>query len=143
SEQERAQPLAWTPLVKHLLEWNYDAAQPLLVIESQVSGEKWGNNDLVRPLQQIATAYLHGDEIWVKVEFRPEVSWLPIEDEDGDAYGEIYGRIDPAKYGADLVARIRGDYLSKSLTPEEIETYFFELASDWYQALMTETLEPE
>jgi len=143
SEQERAQPLAWTPLVKHLLEWNYDAAQRLLVIGSQVSGEKWGNNDLVRPLQQIATAYLHGDEIWVKVEFRPEVSWLPIEDEDGDGYGEIYGRIDAGQHTTELVAQVRGDYLSKQFTAEEIETYFFELASDWYQALMTETLEPE
>ncbi len=143
TDQELERPLAWTPLVKHLLEWNYDAAYSLLVIGSQVSGEKWSNDDLVRPLQQVSTAYLHGDEIWVKVEFRPEVTWLPITDEDGDSYGEIYGKMNAPGCPPELLAEIRGDYLSKPLTVEEMETYFFELASDWYQSLMTETLEPE
>lgn len=143
TDQELERPLAWTPLVKHLLEWNYDAAYSLLVIGSQVSGAKWGNDDLVRPLQQIATGYLHGDEIWVKVEFRPEVTWLPLTDEDGDGYREVYARMNAPGYPPELLAEIRGDYLSKPLTTEEMETYFFELASDWYQSLMTETLEPE
>jgi len=143
TEPELERPLAWTPLIKHLLEWDYDAAYSLLVIGSQVSGEKWGNDDLVRPLQQLSTAYLHGDDIWVKVEFRPEVTWLPITDEDGDGYGELYARINAPGCPPELVAQIRGDYLTKSLTAEEMETYFFELASDWYQSLMTETLDPE
>jgi hypothetical protein len=143
TEAELAQPLAWPPLLKYLSEWNYDAAEPLLVIGSQVSSGKWGNNDLVRPLQQISTAYLHGDEMWVKVEFRPELSWLPIDDEDRDAYLEIYGRIDPGQHAAELLEQIRTDYLIEQLPREEVETYFFELASDWYQALQTVTLEPE
>ncbi len=141
--QEVARPLAWRPLVKYLSEWDYDAARPLLVIESRVSRQKWHNEDLVRPVQQICTAYLHGDQIWVKVEFRPEVSWLPVHDEDADGYPELYGRIDPGPDGARVVAHLRNDYLRKRLTAKEIETYFFELASDWYQSLRTETLEPE
>lgn len=140
---ELAKPLAWQPLLKYLSEWNYDAAEPLLVIGSNVSGEKWGNDDLVRPLQQISTGYLHGDEVWVKVEFRPELSWLPIDDEDGDGYLEMYDRIDAGQHAAELLQQIRTDYLTEELPKDEVETYFFELASDWYQALQTVTLEPE
>ncbi len=143
TDDELARPLAWQPVLKYLCEWNYDAAEPLLVTGSKVSGEKWGNDDLVRPLQQVSTAYLHGDEVWVKIEFRPEVSWLAIDDEDGDAYAEIYGRIDPGQHAADVLKQIRADYLTEQLPSEEVETYFFELASDWYQALQTVTLEPE
>ena len=143
TDDERAAPLAWTPLLKLLAEWNYDAAQPLMVLGSQVSGEKWGNDDQVRPLQQIATAWLHGDEVWVKVEFRPEVNWLPADDEDADHYREVYGRLNFDAQAAEITAHIRGDYMARSLAPDEVETFFFETASDWYQQYMTEALEPD
>ncbi len=143
SDDERATPLSWTPLLKLLAEWNFDAAQPLMVLGSQVSGEKWGNDDQVRPLQQIATAWLHGDEIWVSIEFRPEVTWLQADDQDADHYPEIYGRLNIDRQAAEIVAHIRGDYMTQALAPDEVETFFFELASDWYQQFMTEALEPE
>lgn len=142
SDDERAKPLSWTPLLKQLAEWNFDAAQPVMILGSQVSGEKWGNADLVRPLQQIATAWLHGSEIWVKIEFRPEVTWLPADDEDADHYAEVYGRLNITTQAAEIAAHIRGDYMTRSLAPDEIETFFFELASDWYQQYMTYALEP-
>jgi alginate O-acetyltransferase complex protein AlgJ len=145
SDDERATPLSWTPLLKLLAEWNYDAAQPLMVLGSLVSGEKWGNDEdeLVQPLQQIATAWLHGDEIWVKVEFRPELTWLPADDEDADHYPEVYGRLGITAQAAEIAAHIRGDYLTRTLAPDEVETFFFEVASDWYQQYMTYALEPD
>ncbi|MGD8239038.1 MAG: hypothetical protein PVH68_10830, partial [Armatimonadota bacterium] len=121
TKDELQRPLAWRALTKHLCEWNYDATEGLLVAASQVSGEDWGNVEHIRPLQEISTAYLHGDEIWAKVEFRPEVSWAPVTDEDRDGYGELYGRMDAKAYGPEVLAQIRGDYSKKALTPEEVE----------------------
>lgn len=141
--EEVARPLAWAPLTKLLTEWNYDAAAPLLTAASRVSGEKWGNTGLVRPLQQISTAYLHGDEMWVKIEFRPELDWIPADDEDGDGYRELYGQFSPQAATADLLAYLRGDYLTQPLSFEELTDYFFTLSSQWYQALQTVTLKPE
>jgi hypothetical protein len=140
---EKDAPLAWQPVSKVLTEWDYDSAQGLLKAASGVSGEKWGNKSLVRPLQQIAAAYLHGDQLWVKVEFRPEVTWLPVDDEDGDAYPELYARVSPEAFGPGVLEYLRGDYLTKPLDAEETLDYFFQLSSDWYQALQTVPLEPE
>jgi alginate O-acetyltransferase complex protein AlgJ len=143
AEAETARPLAWQPLSKLLVEWDYDAAEGLLQVARQVSGEKWGNAGVVRPLQQLAALYLHGDELWAKVEFRPELEWIAADDEDADGYRELYAPVAPDAYGESLLEYLRGDYLSEPLDLAELETYFFELASDWYQALQTVALKPE
>ena len=143
TEAERAQPLAWKPMVKLLTEWDYDATAGLLRIGSQVSGAKWGNTDLVLPLQQISTVYLHEDQLWVKVEFRPELTWVPADDEDGDGYRELYARVAPAAYTPEVLQYLRGDYLSKPLVGDEVAGFFFKLSSGWYQAMRTVPLKPD
>ncbi len=141
TEAERAHPLAWQPLTKYLAEWDYELATPLFMAAAGVSGEKWGNDELVRPLQQIALAWPHGDELWVKVEFRPELAWLPITDEDGDGYPELYARLSPGTCAAEVLARISDDYLARALTADELDAYFYHLCSQWYQALQTYLLD--
>ncbi|MGD9497502.1 MAG: hypothetical protein AB7Y46_14470 [Armatimonadota bacterium] len=137
TEAERARPLAWQPLTKYLLERNYELAAPLLVVGARVSAERWGNDELSRPLQQIALAYLHGEELWVKVEFRPELTWVPAGDEDGDGYAEIYARLAVPPLAAELREAILTDYMGRTLGAEEIDGYFYQLCSDWYQSLQT------
>ena len=140
--KRKEMPLAWEPLTKHLSEWDWDAALPLLEAGAKISEEKWGNDDLVYPLQQIAIAHLYGDEIWVMVEFRPELTWLPVTDDDGDGYPELYARLNVGDVSK-VIEQLRAEYIPDTLDAEALEQYFFELASDWYQAYRTETLEPE
>ncbi|HJN18041.1 MAG TPA: hypothetical protein QGH10_21255 [Armatimonadota bacterium] len=141
----KATCLAWAPLMKRLSESNWDAALPLLEAESKVSGEMWGNDDLVHPLQKIALAYVGEDDIWVMVEFRPELEWIPAQGNGRfgleDCYRDIYARLN-----VDLTDALREEidaYASEKLDDEELEQFFYELASDWYQGYRTETLEPE
>lgn len=140
---ERARPLAWQPLTKFLIERNYDLAAPLLVTGARVSAERWGNPELAEPLQQIALAWLRGAELWVKVEFRPEVTWIPAGDEDGDGYREIYGRLAVDPLADELREIIETDYCGRLLTAEEVADYFYALCSEWYPSLQTYLLEGE
>gem|GEM_PF-394143 len=146
SAQDRASPMAWRPMLDFLADWDYDRSVELMIIGGNVSKEKWGNAEIARPLQQITTAYIHAGkgEIWVKVEFEPYIRFLEsVDDEDGDGYAEIYGRIDKVSYSPELLAHLRSDYLTTVLTPDEVDDYFHQLSSDWYGALKTETLDME
>ncbi len=146
SGQDKASPIAWRPVLDYLADWDYDRSIELMIIGGDVSKEKWGNEMAARPLQQITTAYIHAEkgEIWVKVEFEPYVQFLKgVDDEDGDGYPEIYGLIDKGKYSSELLDHLKSDYLTTVLASEEVEDYFYEISSDWYEALRTETLEIE
>lgn len=143
TDAERARPLAWPPLTKYLLERDYDRAAPLLVAGAPISAERWGNDQASRPLQQIALAFVHGDQLWVKVEFRPEVTWLPADDEDGDGYREIYARLAIEPLAPELLALIAEDYVGRALSADEVDDYFYALCSEWYQSLQTYLLEGE
>ncbi len=141
TEAERSRPLAWQPLTKYLLERNYDLAAPLLVAGAPISAERWGNAGLTRPLQQISLAYLHDDALWVKVEFRPEITWVPATDEDSDGYREIYARLVVEPVAPELRDLIVSDYCGRVLTADELHSYFYALCSEWYPSLQTYLLE--
>ncbi len=99
SAQDRAASMAWRPMLDFLADWDYDQSMELMIIGNNVSKEKWGNANIPRPLQQVATAYVHQEkaEIWVKIEFEPYVRFLKgVDDEDGDCYAEIYACVDKA-----------------------------------------------
>ena len=141
--EDRARPLAWRPLLNYLCEWNYDATEKLLDVTAQVSSPNWGNTDVVRPLQEIAAAFLHADRIWVRVDFRPELSWLPCTDTDRDGYPELFARIDPGRYDVSVLKAVRTGYMDEMLTRKEMEQALYETASEWYPSLMTVVLEPK
>ena len=143
TDAERALPFAWQPLTNYLLEHDYERAAPLIVAGAPISAERWGNAGLSRPLQQIALAYLHADQLWVKVEFRPEVTWIAASDEDGDGYREIYARLKVEPLAAELRALILDDYAARVLSEEQVGDYFFALCSEWYQSLQSYLLEGE
>ncbi len=142
--KDKSSPMAWSPMLDFLADWDYDESMELMIIGSDVSSEKWGNKSVTRPIQQITTAYIHNDQLWVKVEFGPYFKSLEgVDDEDKDGYPEIYGLIDKSKYSPMLLDYLKSEYLKKILTPEEAEDYFFDLSSDWYEAHRTETLDME
>jgi len=146
SEKSLSSPMAWIPMLDYLAEWDYDASLDLQKVGSEISSQKWGNQNVFVPLQEISTAYLHESgnktEFWVKLEFQP---WVPfsdsIDDEDKDGFPELYGKIDESKYPDKLISRLKNDYLSRTLTASEIDDYFYELSSDWYEKYNTDTLD--
>lgn len=144
TKEEKANPMAWNPMVDFLADWDYDQAMELMVAGMNVSKEKWGNSTTL-PLQKIATAYItKNNEIWVKIEFEPCVDFLKdIDDEDADGYREIYALIDKSKYSDKLLNHLKSEYMKKELSDQEVKDYFYELSAKWYEAVKTETLDME
>jgi hypothetical protein len=135
--------MAWRAISKYISEWDWDAAEPIMDAEAKVEGETFGNEGLVRPIASLAVAYLHGGELWAKVELRPEVTFVAVDDEDGDGYREVYGRVPLGASAEAVVTELRDNYLGTPLSLDDMETAFFELASDWYGELQTVALEPD
>ena len=144
---EKREPLAAAPLLNYLANWDYDASEKLFLCAAYVSEEKWGNADAPRPLQTLATLFLHqrGEvvELWAKIEFEPNVTFVDgVTDEDDDGYPEAYGQLRQDAVNDKLVKQLRSDYLKRVLDPKEVETYFYELSSAWYEKLRTVALKP-
>jgi hypothetical protein len=122
-----------------------------------VSGEKWGDDEVPVPYQEITRAYVHapeggGREMWVRVEFKPWVGFLEgVDDEDQDGFPEIYGRVPGEVLTAGILeelARYRGEVLTRdeaigSRESGEEDGWAFELCSQLYPRYNTEKLDPK
>jgi hypothetical protein len=147
TEVEKAHPMAWTPLLEHLLKWNFEKASGLANAYSSVTGEKWGDTtDLSQPYQEFGSVYVHGKgnvkEIWVELEFKP---WLNsfldgILDQDHDGYPEIYARLDSRVFTQEMIAEITGEYYTKTLSEPQVIDWSRNLASRWYPSYNTDLL---
>lgn len=151
---ERACPLAWRPASDHLIKLDEesedggdDALMDLLEVGAAVSGHKWNDPNIIPPYQEIACIYVHrtdAPELWAKVEFKPWVSFLQdVDDEDGDGFPEIYARIPAESVPASAVQALLGDYSSRVLSVDEVNSWAYALGSDWYPSYFTYTLKPE
>ncbi len=148
TDAEKNQPLAWGPVLEHLLKWNFDKASKLANDYSTITGEKWGDtSDVSQPFQEFSAVYIHSKgsikEVWVEVEFKP---WLNsfmdgILDQDRDGYPEAVGRLDPHLFTSEMAEEIAGDYASKILTEPQVIDWARNLASRWYPSYNTDLLE--
>ncbi|MDQ1326754.1 MAG: hypothetical protein QG641_34, partial [Candidatus Poribacteria bacterium] len=144
NQNDKASPMAWTPMIDFLADWDYDQMIELMKTGVNVSQQKWGNNDIGLPIQQITTAYINTlkDEIWVKIEFEPNANFIDnIDDEDNDGFKEIYGLIDKSKYSKQLLDHLKSKYMSYELNDEEVKDYYYKLSAKWYESVKTETLD--
>ncbi len=150
SEPEKAHPLAWTPLLEHLLKWNFEKASGLANAYSAVTTEKWGDTgDIAQPFQEFASVYIHNKgnvkEVWVELEFKP---WLNsflegFQDQDHDGYAEVVGRLDPRVFTAEMAAEITGEYSTRILSEPQVIDWARNLASRWYPSYNTDLLTPK
>ncbi|HHN46524.1 MAG TPA: hypothetical protein ENN09_03700, partial [Planctomycetes bacterium] len=122
SEEERNNPMAWRPLAAFLAinPDNIDTIE-LELAGAAVSEVKWNDPNIPQPYQEISTVHLHETpddyELWAKVEFKPWVKFLKdVDDEDGDGFPEIYGRIRKDAVTPEITDYIIRHYLAKPLT---------------------------
>ncbi len=144
SQADKALPMSWSPMIDFLADWDYDQTIELMKIGINVSQQKWGNDNVNLPIQQIATAYIdtNKDEIWIKIEFEPYANFInSIDDEDNDGFKEIYGLIDKSKYSKQLLDHLKSKYISYELNDEQIKDYYYKLSAKWYEAVKTETFD--
>ncbi|MEO7424493.1 MAG: hypothetical protein ABI036_04850 [Fibrobacteria bacterium] len=147
TEGEKAHPLAWTPVLEHLLKWNFEKASALANAYSAVTGEKWGDtSDIALPFQEFTALYIHNKgnvkEVWVELEFKP---WLNtfldgFQDKDRDGYAEAVARLDPRVFTDAMANEIGGDYSTKALTEPQVIDWARNLASRWYPSYNTDLL---
>ena len=148
TEQEKAQPLAWKPLIKRA--WEIVKDDKLQYLASRVNSYKWADPLVFQPYQEVTTAYIHDNEgqveLWVKIEFLPWVTFVKnVSDEDGDGYREIYGKLNTESVNADSLAKmiswIKHDYTVTLLTWQQMEDWVTDLASYWYPTRNTDILD--
>ncbi len=147
TDAEKAHPMAWTPVLEHLLKWNFEKASNLANAYAIVTGEKWGDTtDLSQPYQEFGALYVHSKgnvkEVWVELEFKP---WLNsfldgILDQDHDGYPEVIARLDDRTFTNEMVTEITGEYSSKNLSEPQVIDWSRNLASRWYPSFNTDLL---
>ncbi|HKP98289.1 MAG TPA: hypothetical protein VJ385_21340 [Fibrobacteria bacterium] len=147
SASEKANPMAWTPMLEHMLKWNFEKASGLANAYSSVTGERWGDtSDVAQPYQEFGSVYIHHQgnvkEVWVELEFKPILnSFLDgILDQDRDGFPEVVARLDPRVFTAEMIAEVTGDYSGKSLTEPQVIDWSRNLASRWYPSYNTDIL---
>lgn len=144
ADSDMSNPMAWAPMIDYLAEWDYDQTIELMKIGVKVSQQKWGNDNVRFPIQQITTAFLDTkkNELWVKIEFEPNANFIDrVDDEDKDGFREIYGLIDRSKYSRQLIDYLKSNYIQRELSEEEIKSYYYKLSAKWYESVKTETLD--
>lgn len=141
--EERARPLAFSPLVDALARWDYEKIALLEEARAAVRAESWGLPPSVQiTYQEIVAAWLHGDALWVEIEFRPWVRLFEeMPDADGDGRAELFARLDTGPLEPAVFARIRDDYAGRVLAPAEVRGWANELASYWYPSYNTDVVD--
>ena len=147
SNEERAHPLALSPLVELLVSKKVAGADRLEDVVARVRSESWGlpgGPQIVR--QTAALAFLHDPaagrpaEIWIKIELAPWFKGFSSPpDEDGDGYPEFYGRIADEAIGdtGEIAKFVRDEYEGRVLTMAEVKAWAHQLASFWYPSYNT------
>ncbi|MBW1808880.1 MAG: hypothetical protein JRJ87_11865 [Deltaproteobacteria bacterium] len=147
SADERTKPMAFSPLVDVLSQWNYDKASPLDDARTAVRSESWGGQKSIQvTYQEITSLYLHtqGQQVewWVKIEFAPWAKLFDdMPDEDQDGYPEIYAQLKPELIAPELLDYLQKDYAVKLLNRAEVKAWANELASYWYPSFNTDILD--
>jgi hypothetical protein len=144
SEEERRHPMAFSPLVDVLSQWNYEKSSPLDDARAEVRAESWGLKKSIQvTFQEIAEVYLHeGRELWVRIEFQkwPRL-FENMPDEDGDGFCEIYGRLKPDLVAEEVLGYIKGEYQGRLIDRRGVRAWANELASYWYPSYNTDVFD--
>jgi hypothetical protein len=141
TDEEKKHPMAFSPLVDVLSQWNYQKAGPLDDARAAVRAESWGKKKGIQvTFQEITEVYLHGDrELWVRIEF---MQWARLfddmPDEDGDGFPEIYGRLRPDLVADEVLDYIKTVYRGQRLDRQGVLAWANELASYWYPSYNTD-----
>jgi hypothetical protein len=145
TEEERRRPMAFSPLVDVLSQWNYEKASPLDDARTSVRSESWGGQKSIQvTYQEITAVYLHAsgdgpEQWWVKIEFAPWARLFPdMPDEDRDGFPEIYAQLRPALIDPEVATFAKEQYAGKVLDAKEVKTWANELASYWYPSYNTD-----
>lgn len=147
TEKEKAEPLAWKPLMKHL--WAVVKDAHLSAKGARIAARKWGDDAVYQPYQEITAAYVHTNdnvaELWVKIECS---WWAPnfkaVSDEDHDGVREFYGRLGGTPVPSDslkkMVDWIKNEYTATILSHEAATDWVTDLASYWYPTRNTDII---
>jgi SGNH hydrolase-like domain, acetyltransferase AlgX len=149
TSDELERPMAWAALQNRL--WELLKTDLFAKSSARVSGEKWSDPGVYPSYQEIVAAWLHGKgdsaSLWVKIEFKPWVTFLDntVADEDHDGFKEVYGRLDCSSIDTALIhkafAWMRSSYCATVLTKEQVVDWANMLASYWYPKLNTDVVD--
>ena len=148
TDRDRATVMAWRPMCDYLDLWDSAVSLKLRQAGGAVSGDKWNDEDVIPPYQEMSRAWLHktdaGYEMWVKVDIAPWVKFIKgVDDEDKDGFPEFYAKLKPKALNEQVIQRLREDYLTRVLSLDEINQWVYDLVTPWYPIYMTYMLKPE
>jgi hypothetical protein len=114
---EPADFMMWTPMINWLMDWDAAKTVDLRAVGVAVRQQLWGGTAL-RP-QDMDKVFIDAatGKLWVKVVFEPFVQvGAGISDDDGDGRKEIYAEVADANYTAEMVDKLRNDYIVKTFS---------------------------
>lgn len=144
TEGERAHPLSFAPLADFLQAKRVEGAHSLEQLGAAVREERWGlPRSATGPSQTLAEIFLHEGgpavEVWAKIEFAPWFNAFgEMPDQDGDGFGEVYGRIKPGVVTPAAVDFLKHEYVGHVLSPSEVKAWANQLSSYWYPSFNTD-----
>ncbi|MBL8025832.1 MAG: hypothetical protein JNL74_05445 [Fibrobacteres bacterium] len=134
----------WSALRDYLMKWDFEKSQKLVEKLAAVPEQKYGNDESVLPLAEIARLYFKpvkkGFEGWVRIDLKPWAAGVMpfVTDENGDGFPEYYAQINPELLTPEILSVVTGKYAKDLLTRDEIITWANELASFWYPTFNTD-----
>jgi len=130
--------LMWEPTKHYLTLWDSAKVQGLKDMASAIAQQGWGGSPKVNP-QRVERVFLHDSEIWVQVVFEKFVRLgSGISDADNDGRSEVYAKVDPAHYTAEVYEELANNYAAKTL-----DTLGLRDALDAIETLLYDVSKPE
>ncbi len=132
--------LMWSPLLNFLLTGDPVKAAGLNAVGKAVTSETWGGAP-GSDAQHLERAYIHEDELWVEVVFKPFLTLGDgISDSDGDGFKEIFARVDPRHTTPEQLDTLRADYITPTYSTLGLRTILGAVESALYSSTNPEVV---
>ncbi|MBW2735424.1 MAG: carboxypeptidase regulatory-like domain-containing protein [Deltaproteobacteria bacterium] len=137
TQAEQDDFMMWSPLRNWLVNWDATKSTDLNAAGVAITQQSWGS-DAVKP-QAITMAYLHGQDLWVKVVFENFVELgSGITDSDADGRKEIFAKVNSTLYKSEIITKVQDDYITPTYNTHGLSKQLSDALNELYSTTAPE-----